>query len=83
MKNCVVVEYNENDKKQLYDFLKLGSYKWANGRNFSNDEHCFPFCIDTERKVVYMTNIYFLKEYKEQGYKKISVADFINKVLVS
>ncbi|MBR7172689.1 MAG: hypothetical protein IKD36_02740 [Clostridia bacterium] len=83
MENCLVVEYDEKNKKELYEFLKLGNFRWANGRDFSDEEHCFPFCIDTERKVVYMTNIYFLKEYKEQGYKRISVSDFINKVMAS
>ena len=80
MENCLVVKYDETDKKELYEFLKLGCYKWANGRDFSDEKHCFPFCIDTERKVIYMTNIYFLKEFKSQGYEMITVEDFINKV---
>ena len=81
MENCLVVEYDENNKKELYKFLKLGSYKWANGRDFAEEKFCFPFCIDTERKVVYVTNVYFLKEFKNQGYEIITVKDFINKVL--
>lgn len=81
MENYLVVEYDKNNKKKLFKFLKLGNFRWASGRVFDDEEHCFPFCIDIERRVVYMTNIYFLNEYKRQGYKRISVSDFIKKVL--
>lgn len=80
MENCCVVKYDKNNKRELYEFLRLGSYRWANGKDFLEDVHYFPFCIDTERKVVYVTNVYFLNEYKKQGHELISVEDFINKI---
>ena len=80
MENCLVVEYSKKDKDELYEFLKLGNFRWANGRDFADDAERFPFCIDTERKVVYRTNVYFLKEFKEQGHELVSVETFINKI---
>lgn len=76
MENCVVVDYEVNEKNKFYLLLKLLGYKWANGKAINNEEHCFPFCIDVKRKVVYMTNTNFLREFSNQGNKMISFNDF-------
>lgn len=79
MKNCYVIDYKENERQEFCLFLKLLGFKWANGKSIlQNEKHCFPFCIDVERKVVYLTNVYFLKEFKEQGGQFVSVDTFKN-----
>ncbi|MBQ4542515.1 MAG: hypothetical protein IJA23_06715 [Clostridia bacterium] len=76
MENCFVVNYDIKERKELYLFLRLLGYKWANGKKIENQEHCFPFCIDIKRKVVYMTNTNFLREFSGQGHKMISFNEF-------
>ncbi len=76
MENCFVVCYEIKERDKFYLFLKLLGYKWANGKSINNEEHCFPFCIDVKRKVVYMTNTNFLREFSNQGNKMISFNEF-------
>ena len=76
MENCFVVSYDIKERNKFYLFLKLLGFKWANGKELDNQEHCFPFCIDIKRKVVYMTNTNFLREFFSQGHKMISVNKF-------
>ena len=76
MENCVVVDYEVKEKNKFYLFLKLLGFRLANGKEFEIQEHCFPFCIDVKRKVVYVTNVNFLREFENQGYKMISVDKF-------
>ena len=76
MENCFVVNYNIKERNKFYLFLKLLGYKWANGKDFENEEQSFPFCIDIKRKVIYMTNINFLREFENQGHKMISFNEF-------
>ena len=76
MENCFVVSYDIKERNKLYLFLKLLGYKWANGEAIENQEHCFPFCIDVKRKVVYMTNTNFLREFSGQGHKMITFNEF-------
>lgn len=76
MENCYVVDYELKERNKFYLFLKLLGFKWANGDEIENQEHCFPFCIDIQRKVVYVTNTNFLKEFANQGKKMVSVKKF-------
>ena len=76
MENCYVVNYENKEKNKFYLFLKLLGFKWANGKSLDFQEQTFPFCIDIERKVVYLTNTNFLREYANQGKKMVSVKKF-------
>lgn len=76
MENCFVVSYEIKERNKFYLFLKLLGFKWANGKAIENAEHCFPFCIDVQRKVVYVTNVNFLREFKNQGHEMISFNEF-------
>lgn len=76
MENCFVVNYELKERNKFYLFLKLLGFKWANGKEFEGEEHCFPFCIDVKRKVIYITNSNFLREFSSQGNKMISVNKF-------
>ena len=76
MENCVVVDYEIKERNKFYLFLKLLGFRLANGKEFEIQEHCFPFCIDVKRKVVYVTNTNFLREFARQGHKMISVNKF-------
>ena len=71
-----VVDYDLKERNELYLFLKLLGFKWANGESINSQDHCFPFCIDVQRKVVYMTNTSFLREFKSQGGEMIGVSQF-------
>ena len=76
MENCYVVDYQAKEKNKFYLFLKLLGFKLANGESIENQEHKFPFCIDIQRKVIYVTNTNFLKEFASQGKKMVSVHKF-------
>ncbi len=76
MENCFVVNYEDKEKDKIYLFLKLLGFKWASERQEGLQENCFPFCIDVKRKVVYVTNTNFLREFHSQGYKMISFNKF-------
>ena len=76
MENCFVVDYEIKERNKFYLFLKLLGFKLANGEELNSNKNCFPFCIDVKRKVVYVTNSNFLREFKNQGHKMISVNKF-------
>ena len=80
MENCYVVQFKENEKKEFCLFLRLFGFKWANGKSFGDEPHQFPFCIDVKRKVVYLTNVNFLREFKNQGGEMVGVQVFKNMV---
>lgn len=76
MFNCYVVNFQKQEKNKFYLFLKLLGFRWASERAEIKQDFEFPFCIDIERKVVYVTNSNFLKEFESQGRKMISVSSF-------
>lgn len=71
-----VVSFSGEEFQELYLYLKLFGYKFANGKTPSKEDGRFPFCIDIERKVVYLTNVCFLKAFKQQGGEFLSVDNF-------
>ena len=61
-------------------FAQEVAYAWAEhdlkDKEFESEDNCFPFCIDVKRKVIYITNANFLREFASQGNKMISVNKF-------
>ena len=71
-----VVSFSGEEFQELYLYLKLFGYKFANGKSLDKKDVHFPFCIDIERKVVYLTNVCFLKAFKQQGGEFLTVENF-------
>lgn len=76
MKDSYVVYFEQNERQELFEFLKKIGLKKFFGMGLFDFSRCFPICVNVAEKTVQDTNSLFLKEYHSNGGKMFSVSRF-------